>query len=148
MSSDTQDVLRKSSIASVTALIALQLFSRLFTFVLNQALVRLTSPEVFGAAVIQFELILSTILFLSREGIRTTILRVKYPGPREFNLSFMPVVAGVPLALVITWTYVEYASEELKARAFFREAVIALALAAVLELLTEPFHNMQALQLS
>ena len=97
---------------------------------------------------IQFELILSTILFLSREGIRTTILRVKYPGPREFNLSFMPVVAGVPLALVITWTYVEYASEELKARAFFREAVIALALAAVLELLTEPFHNMRALQLS
>jgi len=148
MSSDAQDVLRKSSIASVTALIVLQLFSRLFTSILNQALVRLTSPQVFGAAVIQFELILSTILFLSREGIRTTILRVKSPGPKEFNLSFVPVVVGVPLALAIAWTYVEYAGEELKARAFFREAVMVFALAAVLELLTEPFHNMQALQFS
>ena len=138
---NTQHVLRKSSIASVTALIALQLFSRLFTFVLNQALIRLTSPQVFGAAVIQFELVLSTILFLSREGIRTTILRVKSPGSRELNLSFVPAIVGVPLALAIAWPYAEYADEELKARALFREAVAVSALAAVIELLTEPFHN-------
>lgn len=136
-----QDALRKSSISSVTALIGLQLVSRLFTFVLNQALIRMTSPEIFGAAVIQFELILSTILFLSREGVRTTILRVKAPGPKEMNLSFVPVGVGVPLAGIIAWAYVRYAKEELRNRIFFREAVGVYALAAVLELLTEPFHN-------
>lgn len=97
---------------------------------------------------IQLELVLSTILFLSREGIRTAILRVRSPGPRELNLSFVPVLAGVPLALAIAGTYVGYADEELKARPLFREAVAVFAVAAVLELLTEPFHNMQALRLS
>lgn len=138
----TQDALKKSSIASVTALIGLQLFSRLFTFVLNQALIRMTSPEIFGAAVIQFDLILSTILFLSREGVRTTILRVKSPGPKALNLSFVPIGAGIPLACTIAWAYVKYAGEELRSRAFFREAVGVYALAAVIELLTEPFHNL------
>ncbi|KAF5353438.1 hypothetical protein D9756_008112 [Leucocoprinus leucothites] len=142
-----QDALRKSSIASVTALIGLQLFSRLFTFILNQALVRLTSPEIFGAAAIQFDLILSTILFLSREGVRTTILRAKSHGPKELNLSFLPIAAGVPLAGTIAWAYVKYAGEELKTRAFFREAVGIYALAAVVELLTEPFHNLSMVQL-
>ena len=96
----TQDALRKSSISSLTALIGLQLFSRLFTFTLNQVLIRMASPEVFGAAAIQFELILSTILFLSREGVRTTILRVKTPGPASMNLSFVPMMVGIPLGLV------------------------------------------------
>jgi oligosaccharide translocation protein RFT1 len=138
----SEDALKKSSIASVTALIGLQLFSRLFTFVLNQALIRMTSPEIFGAAVIQFELVLSTILFLSREGVRTTILRVKSPGPKAMNLSFVPIGVGIPLACVIAWVYVEYAGEELRKRAFFREAVGVYAIAAVVELLTEPFHNL------
>ncbi len=138
----TQDALRKSSIASLTALIGLQLFSRLFTFTLNQVLIRMASPEIFGAAAIQFELILSTILFLSREGIRTTILRVKNPGPASMNLSFVPMVAGIPLAAAITWGYARYAKDELKVRPFFGEAVAVYALAAVLELLTEPFHNL------
>jgi oligosaccharide translocation protein RFT1 len=136
-----QDDLKTSSITSVVALIGLQLFSRLFTFTLNQALIRMTSPEIFGAAVIQFDLILSTILFLSREGVRTTILRVKSPGPRELNLSFVPIGVGIPLAGAIAWVYAKYAGEELRNRAFFREAVGVYALAAVVELLTEPFHN-------
>lgn len=144
----TQDALRKSSISSLTALIGLQLFSRLFTFTLNQALIRMASPEVFGAAAIQFDLILSTILFLSREGVRTTILRVKTPGPTSMNLSFIPIIAGIPLATALTWGYVQYAKDELRARPFFGEAVAVYALAAVLELLTEPFHNLYGPYLS
>ncbi|KAJ3562537.1 hypothetical protein NP233_g9508 [Leucocoprinus birnbaumii] len=142
-----QDALKKSGLSSVAVLIGLQLFSRLFTFILNQALIRLTSPEIFGAAAIQFDLILSTILFLSREGVRTTILRVKSPGPKELNLSFMPIAAGIPLASAIAWTYASYAGEELRTRAYFREAVGVYALAAVVELLTEPFHNLSMTQL-
>ncbi|EKM74897.1 hypothetical protein AGABI1DRAFT_132740 [Agaricus bisporus var. burnettii JB137-S8] len=143
----TQDALRKSSISSLGALVGLQLVSRLFTFVLNQALIRMTSPEIFGAAAIQFELILSTILFLSREGVRTTILRVKTPQPKEMNLSFLPLAIGAPLAGVLAWVYVQYVQQNLKNQPFFKEAVAIYALAAVLELLTEPFHNWSMVQL-
>ncbi|KAF9451311.1 RTF domain-containing protein [Macrolepiota fuliginosa MF-IS2] len=142
-----QDALRKSSLSSVAALIGLQLFSRLFTFILNQALIRMTSPEIFGAAVIQFDLILSTILFLSREGVRTTILRVKNPGPREMNMSFVPVGVGVPLAGGIAWGYARWAREELRGRPFFGGAVGVYGAAAVVELLTEPFHNLSMVRL-
>lgn len=64
-----------SSLITARALILLQLLSRLLTFGLNQALVRIAPPEVFGTAAIQFDLICSTTLFLSREGIRNALLR-------------------------------------------------------------------------
>lgn len=63
------------SLTTARALIFLQLLSRMLTFGLNQALVRLAPPEVFGTAAIQFDLICSSILFLSREGVRSALLR-------------------------------------------------------------------------
>lgn len=63
-------------LSGASSLVALQASTRLLTFVLNQALVRLASPQVFGTAAIQFELLLSTILFLSREGCRQALLRI------------------------------------------------------------------------
>jgi oligosaccharide translocation protein RFT1 len=63
------------SLTTARALILLQLLSRMLTFGLNQALVRLAPPEVFGTAAIQFDLICSSILFLSREGVRNALLR-------------------------------------------------------------------------
>ena len=67
--------LLSATLASGSSLVLLQLFSRVVTFVLNQALVRIVSPQVFGTTSIQFELLLSTILFLSREGVRNALLR-------------------------------------------------------------------------
>lgn len=64
-----------SALSTGLALIGLQLLSRLLTFSLNQALVRLTTPEALGLATIQFEVLLNTILFLSREGIRGALVR-------------------------------------------------------------------------
>ena len=67
--------LLSATLSSASSLVFLQFFSRIFTFALNQALVRLASPQTFGTAAIQFELLLSTILFLSREGVRNALLR-------------------------------------------------------------------------
>lgn len=74
-SSNPRDPATSGSLTTARALILLQLLSRLLTFGLNQALVRLAPPEVFGTAAIQFDLICSTILFLSREGVRNALLR-------------------------------------------------------------------------
>lgn len=67
------------SLSSARSLVLLQLLSRALTFSLNHALLRFASPEVFGTASIQFDLIGSTLLFLSREGIRGALLRSGRP---------------------------------------------------------------------
>ncbi|SPO36994.1 related to nuclear division protein Rft1 [Pseudozyma flocculosa] len=58
--------------------------ARLLTFVLNQLLVRLVPANVFGAANIQLELLLSTILFLSREAIRNVLIRPQQQQQQPF----------------------------------------------------------------
>lgn len=137
------------SLRSASSLIGLQVLSRGGSFTLNQALVRLASPTAFGAAAIQFELVLSTILFLSREGVRTALLRAPPPAnaaptfaaARRANTAFIPVIVGVPLALATALLYVCIASAEVQAQPHFLAAVALYALAAVLELVSEPLYN-------
>lgn len=62
-------------LAGASSLVLLQVLTRVVTFFLNQTLVRLSTPQIFGTAAIQFELLLSTILFISREGVRLALLR-------------------------------------------------------------------------
>lgn len=51
------------------------IIQRVITFALNQSMISWTTPEVFGMAAISLELLLSTLLFLSREGIRMACIR-------------------------------------------------------------------------
>ena len=125
---------------------ALQLLSRGLTFILNQALFRLASPTAIGAASIQFDLILSTILFLSREGVRNALLRVSKDSDRNtrirrMNLAFLPIGIGMPLALATSLLYTTYAGSEMKLQPYFRQAITIYALAAVAELFSEPLYN-------
>ncbi|KAH9477026.1 Oligosaccharide translocation protein RFT1 [Psilocybe cubensis] len=147
-----------SSSSLVSSLMALQLLSRGATFLLNQALFRLASPAAFGAASIQLELLLGTILFLSREGVRGALLRrgnasnkekIKRTDPSTtMNLAFLPLIAGIPLALFTTLLYTTYtASQEIRAQPHFKTAVALYAGAAVVELLSEPFYNVAMTEL-
>jgi oligosaccharide translocation protein RFT1 len=137
---------------------ALQLFSRLFTFGLNQALFRMASPQSFGTAAIQFELMLSTILFLSREGVRNAMLRA---GPRRghgglehlqgntslarrnsiTNVTLLPLIFGFPLAILTSCLYVQFARSDTRSQPHFHMAINIYAMAAIVELLSEPMHN-------
>ncbi|KAJ8087062.1 Oligosaccharide translocation protein rft1 [Marasmius tenuissimus] len=146
--------LRSSTLSSLTSLVGLQLSSRLLTFVLNQALFRLASPKAYGVAAIQFELVLSTILFLSREGVRGALLRVgtgkeknESRNNKALNVGFIPIILGIPLALCTTMLYAKYASEETKSQSMFMESVTVYALAAILELMSEPMHNISMAEL-
>ncbi|KAJ7915534.1 Rft protein-domain-containing protein [Mycena leptocephala] len=115
----------------LTYLIGLQALSRGVTFFLNQALFRLASPRAFGTAAIQFELISSTILFLSREGVRNALLRVKRTED----------AIGVPLSLATSFGYARLATQETKSQSGFYRGIDIYALAAVMELWCEPMHN-------
>ncbi|KAG7440105.1 Rft-1-domain-containing protein [Guyanagaster necrorhizus] len=131
----------QASFGSALPLIWLQLGSRLFSFLLNQALLRMATPSAFGTAAIQFELLLNTILFLSREGVRIALLRVKKSGPSISNVSFIPFLLGCPVALTTCYLYIRFAGEETSSQPYFHSAVIFYVFAALLELLKEPMHN-------
>jgi oligosaccharide translocation protein RFT1 len=133
-----------ASLSSASSLVLLQFFSRICTFVLNQLLVRLASPETFGTASIQFELLLSTILFLSREGVRNALLR-STPGKESSqqlisNTALLPVMFGVPAAFIFSIVYIITSSAQTRGQPHFVVSVVLYAAAASIELLSEPLY--------
>lgn len=138
--------LGQSSLANASSLVLLQLFSRAFTFGLNQALVRLATPQTFGTAAIQFELLLSTILFLSREGVRNALLRSSVKNKKDSNvalvenISLIPVFLGVPVSGLTALIYLQYASSSTASQPHFHLSVAVYAIAAIFELLSEPLY--------
>lgn len=153
MSASSNSSLVSTSLASASSLVLLQLFSRVFTFILNQLLVRLVSPQVFGTAAIQFELLLSTILFLSREGIRNALLRASRISNADkdgtksndtetlvSNIALLPVLLGVPITILSAFTYIGASSESTRSQPHFTLSVFIYALAAFCELLSEPLY--------
>jgi oligosaccharide translocation protein RFT1 len=141
----------QSFASSASLLVALQLGSRLFTFGLNQALLRFVSPRAFGTAAIQFELLSSTILFLSREGFRNALIRAwnekdtkdgKHMGvpPDVVNLTLLPAIIGIPVSALVSLIYRSSCSKETSSQPYFDLAVAMYALASCLELGSEPLH--------
>lgn len=72
--SSQNTTLLHASAEGVKFLVLLQILSRLLTFAVNQFLLRYLSPELLGIS-IQFELYMITILYFSRESLRTAIQR-------------------------------------------------------------------------
>ena len=132
-----------SSLKTGRALVTLQLVSRLITFTLNQALVRLASPEVFGTAAIQFDLVYSTVLFLSREGIRNALLRQTEGEAKEEQvraLSNIPLLLGVPVAGAITSLYLWSSDRATVSQSDFYPAFALYVASALIEISSEPFY--------
>lgn len=152
--------LAEATLASATSLMGLQLLSRLVTFGLNQGLIRIASPQVFGTASIQLELLLNTILFLSREGIRNAFLRAKSDHVemgndskttnnesdgeserlRAANLALIPFYSGFSISFITALLYHHHSSAATKAQPYFDLAVVLYVAAAVIELFSEPMH--------
>jgi oligosaccharide translocation protein RFT1 len=138
-----------ASLTSVSSLVFLQVSSRAFTFVLNQALVRLATPQTFGTATVQFELLLSTTLFLSREGVRTALLRRQQKPASssssssnlaQHNISLLPAYVGVPIAAALAVLYSATSAPAVRTQPHFHLSVSVYALAAALELASEPLY--------
>ncbi|KAL9938224.1 hypothetical protein V8E36_002847 [Tilletia maclaganii] len=159
---------------SASLLITLQVGTRLLTFALNQLLVRLTDPSVFGTANVQLDLLLSTILFLARDGVRGAMIRstqaaaavadgapISNGAQRKskrallpaglHNIALLPVPAGLAIASIATFVYTtKLAPKELvdSHRTEFSTSVALYVLGAVLELLSEPFYNRASVSLN
>src|SRR5436305_12169114 len=123
-----------ASANGATYLILLQLFTRLLTFTFNHLILRHTSPSTFGLATIQLDLLISTILFLSREGFRISLQR--HPGnlQRTVNLSYIPLATGLLATCLGCAIFLSTATEQVKRIGGFRESVLLFGLSAVIEL--------------
>lgn len=138
--------LLSSSLRGTSYLIGLQAGSRLLTFALNQLILRYTNPSIFGFATIQLELLLSTVLFLCREGCRVAVQRLPASSDAKVsqvvvNLSYLPVLAGLLLSTACTTLFLYTASEESAAIPYFHHSVILYALSTIVELASEPGYN-------
>lgn len=147
------DIVR-SSAAGASFLMAAVAAQRVLTFVLNAALVRFVTPEVLGFASSDMELLLATILFLSREACRVVALRTPTNvlvgddarvRQQFINLAWLPVPVALTLsAIALAWqSVIKQSSTDTTAHADwvgFRHGFMVYVLAAVIEALAEPFY--------
>jgi oligosaccharide translocation protein RFT1 len=141
-------------------LVALQVATRLLTFALNQLLVRAVGPEALGLATVRLELVLSTVLFLSREGFRLAALRQaigddaaarRTQVAKVVNLAWLAVPLGAVTSLAaVLLTHAGAAgatAAEALALASYPAAVKMYCLAAFIELLAEPGYVLASNQM-
>jgi len=144
---------------TLKSLVGLQLITRLTSFSLNQALVRIASPVVYGTAAIQFDLIRDTVLFLGREAVRGVVLRaqnrpqatvasVKGESRRTstsvleaqtLNLSILPPFLGLTVIISLVPLYVATLPNATTTQSNYRLALLGYVLATLIELAVEPF---------
>lgn len=151
-----------TALSTGKSLVLLQLLSRLLTFVLNQSLVRLAPPEVFGTAAIQFDLIYTTILFLSREGIRNALLRSSSSDDQKntnsnaatitkdvdgssssnstTSLATLPFKLGLGVSGLAVGAYLYYSTGSTTHQPDFLLALGMYVIAALVELGVEPLY--------
>lgn len=132
---------RRSS-SPALLLLGLQILTRLFTFVLNQALIRFSNPALYGAAHIHLELLLSLVLFLSREGIRAASLRQDdrdAKGAMRSNLPLLPIPLGLVLGACAVPLFLR-SSPALATQPYFSTVVHLYLASSLLELLSEPLY--------
>lgn len=134
--------LLESSFKSAAQLVGLQLGTRLLTFALNQALLRLSTPAAFGTVSIQLDLLLHSALFLAREPVRDAFVRLPpselESKPQVRNVAWLPVFLGIPLAWVLAACYLSTSSLAVQLQSGFYATVLAYVCSASLELLSEP----------
>eukprot|EP00890_Picochlorum_soloecismus_P004055 jgi/Picsp_1/4650/NSC_02020-R1_nuclear division rft1-like protein len=129
-----------SAMSGFVSLFGSQLLARLVTFILNLITARLLSPDQYGISAVQFHLINSSIVFLSREGVRRSCLRIESTEQnytaKLLSASLTAVPAGLAISLVsigLLW-YGEIQDD------VYRRAAGMQCLAAILEIVTEPFY--------
>ena len=121
---------------ATASLIFVQVFSRFSTFAINQASLRYLSPALLGAST-QLELYSTTILTFARDSIRVALARQGYDPNLQnlMNTAHLPLVLGMPLALVFKFLYEKSGLPDVVGMA---QAVNWVAIASIIELLAEP----------
>eukprot|EP00877_Chromochloris_zofingiensis_P005176 jgi/Chrzof1/1465/Cz10g08270.t1 len=134
-------------------LLASQVLTRLITFSMNLLVARHLTPEAYGLASVQFHLITTTILLVSREGFRRGCMRARETTgtqgrsvsvvDRILSVSWLVIPVG---ALVATAVYSFVSWRTAQDDIVYRQAVAWHGVAAFIELCTEPLYIVASAQ--
>ncbi|KAK1580605.1 Rft protein-domain-containing protein [Colletotrichum navitas] len=155
----------KAVVRGASLLIILQIASRAVTFIANQLLLRFLTAQLLGVST-QLEVYYLSVLFFARESLRVAVQRQETrPGAggagktksdsdgdgkddpaarlaREsqavINLGYLAVLLGCFVTVGLGWLYLSSADDATASTPNFLLALRLYALAAVLELLSEP----------
>lgn len=142
-------------VSGFSYLLLSQVASRGVTFLLNLIVTRLLSPEAYGLAAVQFHLINTIILFLSREGFRRGCLRTPVDGQWKVETArrtLANAVLCIPAGCLVTLITCRVAlgwhdADASHSPQIHRQAIWLQGAAAMLELLSEPLYVLAAVQL-
>lgn len=150
-----------TSAAGTTLLIGIQVLSKLASFGLNQMLLLVATPALFGANA-QLEFVLNTVLFFSREAIRLALQRLTLAGKKPdvyvfgggvvqdtvsgtcqavINMGHISVILGVLFSAIAAFTHSFFTAS------YAAWAVQLICLAALIELVSEPYYVLAMQQL-
>ena len=123
-----------ASATGATYLILIQVVSRASTFIINQSLLRVLSPELLGASA-QLELYTISVLYFARESLRVALQRQRESQQAAINTSYLALLLGLPLAFTFA---VFYTRSGLPHVPYIHGALKLYAFATIIELLSEP----------
>lgn len=144
-----------SNISGASLLMLTQALSKLLTFMLNQMLVRLISPTLYGVSA-YLDFLYSTTLFFSREAERLAIQRtppasdLQYTYKSIVNFGYVPLIVGLPIsAIIFVWQFKSDTFTEINHIAYqFKFTVLAYWLLAIVELFMEPIYALNQYKLN
>ncbi|KAJ0298692.1 hypothetical protein COL516b_009777 [Colletotrichum fioriniae] len=150
----------KTVVRGASLLIILQIGSRAVTFIANQLLLRFLTARLLGVST-QLEVYYLSVLFFARESLRVAVQRQETQGNaarhssnskkddnpkarigREsqavINLGYLAVLLGLFVTIGLGWLYLSSVDSSTAHTPNFLLALRLYALAAILELLSEP----------
>ncbi|RCK62941.1 Oligosaccharide translocation protein RFT1 [Candida viswanathii] len=152
----SDDNVVNQSARGITNLIFVQVITKLFTFLLNQLIIRYLTPSIIGITT-YLDFIYSTVLFFSRESLRLSIQRIQNDSNSDrskanqkvVNFGRLALIIALPILLVVGYWQANYSmiTTTLVQLPFHVLTVTLVFLLIVLELVTEPIYCLYQFQL-
>jgi oligosaccharide translocation protein RFT1 len=116
-----------------------KLIFRLINLIFNGLIIRNINLNIIGIANIRLELFYTTILFISRESLRRNIPKLNniYSIHHYINLIWLIIPFGFIFILLILFIQLNNID---KLVLYYNQACFMYGLAAIIELLSEPFY--------
>mmetsp|Transcript_10710 Transcript_10710/g.28080 ORF Transcript_10710/g.28080 Transcript_10710/m.28080 type:complete len:533 (-) Transcript_10710:130-1728(-) len=136
-----------AAVSGLKALLGLQLITKVFSFAINLIVIRFAEKRAYGFATVHLHLLLTTAVYLSREGVRRSLLRLKHgEKTKGFQyFSWVPLVVSLPLGAVLFYFGQSAAASVFHTQPkLYNDSIYAMLItlfAAVIELCGEPAYN-------
>ncbi|KAI0148830.1 Rft-1-domain-containing protein [Xylariaceae sp. FL1272] len=138
-----------AAVRGASVLILLQIASRAVTFIANQLLLRFLTAQLLGVSA-QLEVYYLSVLFFARESLRVAVQRQSSSddaNKREgnatgsqsvVNVAYLAIVLGLAASGGLGWAYLHYVDSATATTPHLDTALWIYAVAAIVELLSEP----------